>query len=78
MNLNSLNIKQIGKDLLQSKTISNFTNEFIKELGEYLENKSGKEEISMNIENKYSNYWKYQNFIEDGVSARNRNFKIWK
>ena len=78
MNLNNVDIKEFGKGLLQNEKLSNFANEFIKELGKYLEAKIGKEGINMSIENKYSDYWKYQNFIEDNVSARNRTFKIWE
>lgn len=78
MNLNNLDIRAFGKELFQNEKLTNFANEFIKELGNYLENKIEKEERNMKMENKYSNYWKYQNFMEDNVSARNRTFKIWK
>lgn len=78
MNLNNLDIRAFGKELFQNEKLANFANEFIKELGNYLENKIEKEERNMKMENKYSNYWKYQNFMEDNVSARNRTFKIWK
>jgi hypothetical protein len=66
MNLGDFNIKNLGKDLLENKVLSNFVNEFINELKKYLE-KGG----NMNImsQNKYSNYWNYQNFMEDNVAA---------
>ena len=69
MNLSDFNIKNLGKELLSSKVLSNFINEFMEELKEYLE--KGDDRNSMNVvnQNKYSNYWDYQNFIEDNVSA---------
>ena len=69
MNLGNFNMKNLGKDLLQSKVVSNFVNEFINELKEYLEKKDNKNVINVNKENKYSNYWDYQNFMEDNVAA---------
>lgn len=78
MNLNNLDIKTFGKELFQNEKLANFANEFMQELEKYLQNKTGKEERNMEIDNKYSDYWKYQNFIEDNVSARNRTFKIRK
>ena len=78
MNLNNLDIKTFGKELFQNEKLANFENEFMQELEKYLQNKTGKEERNMEIDNKYSDYWKYQNFIEDNVSARNRTFKIRK
>ena len=69
MNLGDFNIKNLGKDLLSGKVLSNLINEFMEELKEYLE--KGDNTNSMNVvnQNKYSNYWNYQNFIEDNVSA---------
>lgn len=70
MNLGDLNIKDLGRELLESKALSNFVNEFINELKGYLEKGENKNIMNVSKENKYSNYWKYQNFIEDSVSAR--------
>lgn len=69
MNLEDFSIKNIGKDLLESKGLANFVNNFINELKEYLEKDKGQNMINLNIENKYKNYWQYQNFIEDNVAA---------
>lgn len=48
-------------DLVKNTKANVLVTKFIKELGEFLENKD-------NLE-KYSEYWKYQNFMEDSVSA---------
>lgn len=69
MNLGDFNIKNLGKDLLQSKVLSDFVNNFINELKDYLEKGDNKNIMNINKESKYSNYWDYQNFIEDNVSA---------
>lgn len=69
MNLGDFNIKNLGKDLLQSKVLSDFVNNFINELKDYLEKGDNKNIMNFNKESKYSNYWDYQNFIEDNVSA---------
>lgn len=69
MNLGDFNIKNLGKDLLQSKVLSDFVNNFINELKDYLEKGDNKNIMNVNKESKYSNYWDYQNFIEDNVSA---------
>ena len=70
MNLGDFNIKSLGKDLIQSKVVSDFVNNFINELKDYLEKGDNKNMITVVKENKYSNYWEYQNFMEDSVSAR--------
>lgn len=67
MDIGDLNVKNIGKELLENKAISNLVNKFIKELGEYLNNTKEMDNILIN--NKYSKYWDYQNFIEDNVAA---------
>lgn len=69
MNLSDFNIKNLGKDLLQSKVLSDFVNNFINELKDHLEKGDNKNIMNVNKESKYSNYWDYQNFIEDNVSA---------
>lgn len=69
MNLGDFNIKNLGKDLLESKALSNFVNEFINELKGYLEKGNNRNIMNVVNQNKYSNYWEYQNFIEDNVSA---------
>lgn len=69
MNLGDFNIKNLGKDLLQSKVLSDFVNNFINELKDYLEKGDNKNIMNVVNKNKYSNYWDYQNFIEDNVSA---------
>lgn len=69
MNLGDFNIKNLGKDLTQSKVLSDFVNNFINELKDYLEKGDNKNIMNVNKESKYSNYWDYQNFIEDNVSA---------
>ena len=68
MNLGDFNIKNLGKDLLQSKVLSDFVNNFINELKDYLEKGDNKNIMNVNKESKYSNYWDYQNFMEDNVS----------
>lgn len=70
MNLSDFNIKDLGKDLPQSKVLSDFVNNFINEIKEYLGKNEIQKEMDVNVENKYSNYWDYQNFIEDNVAAR--------
>ena len=69
MNLGDFNIKNLGRDLIQSKVLSDFVNNFINELKDYLEKGDNKNIMNVNKESKYSNYWDYQNFIEDNVSA---------
>lgn len=69
MNLEDFSLKNLGKDLLESKGLVNFVNNFINELKEYLEKDKGQNMINLNVENKYSNYWQYQNFMEDNVAA---------
>ena len=69
MNLGDFSIKNLGKDLFESKGLSNFVNEFINELKEYLEKGENKNMINIKNEDKYSNYWDYQNFMEDNVAA---------
>ena len=69
MNLEDFSLKNLGKDLLESKGLVNFLNNFINELKEYLEKDKGQNMINLNVENKYSNYWQYQNFMEDNVAA---------
>lgn len=69
MNLGDFNIKNLGRDLLQSKVLSDFVNNFINELKDYLEKGDNKNIMNVSNKNKYSNYWDYQNFIEDNVSA---------
>ena len=65
MNLGDFNIKNLEKNLIENKTLSNFISNFINELRENLEKDNNRKIIN----NKYVNYWDYQNFIEDGVSA---------
>lgn len=69
MNLGDFNIKNLGKDLLESKALSNFVNEFINELKQYLDKGDNRNIMNVVNQNKYCNYWDYQNFIEDNVSA---------
>ena len=69
MNLEDFSLKNLGKDLLESKGLVNFLNNFINELKEYLEKDKEQNMINLNVENKYSNYWQYQNFMEDNVAA---------
>lgn len=69
MNLGDFNIKNLGKDLIESKALSNFVNEFINELKGYFEKGNNRNIMNVVNQNKYSNYWEYQNFMEDNVSA---------
>lgn len=69
MNLSDFNIKDLGRNLSQSKVVSDLINTFINELKDYLNKGKTGNEVNMNIENKYSNYWEYQNFMEDNVAA---------
>lgn len=69
MNLGDFNFKNLRKDLTQSKALSNLMNNFIKELKDYLEKGDNRNSMNVVNQNKYSNYWNYQNFIEDNVSA---------
>ena len=69
MNLGDFNIKNLGKNLIESKALSNFVNEFINELKGYLEKGNNRNITKIVNQNKYSNYWEYQNFMEDNVSA---------
>ena len=69
MNLSDLNLKNLGKDLLENKALSNFVNSFVNELKDYLEKGDNRNNMDVVNQNKYSNYWDYQNFIEDSVSA---------
>ena len=61
MNLGDFSIKNLGKDLLQSKVLSDFVSNFIDELKDYLEKGDGRNIMSLANQNKYNNYWKYQN-----------------
>lgn len=70
MNVGGFNIKNLGKELSQSKVLSNFVNEFINELKGYLEKGNNRNIMNIVNQNKYSNYWEYQNFMEDNVSAK--------
>ena len=70
MNVGDFNIKNLGKELSQSKVLSNFVNEFINELKGYLEKGNNRNIMNIVNQNKYSNYWEYQNFMEDNVSAK--------
>lgn len=67
MNLNDFNIKKLEQNLSEDNVLNDFVNKFISELKEYFEKNSNKNVI--NIENQYSSYWDYQNFIEDNVAA---------
>lgn len=67
MNLNDFNIKKLGQNLSEDNVLNDFVNKFISELKEYFEKNSNKNVI--NIENQYSSYWDYQNFMEDNVAA---------
>jgi len=58
---------EIFNNLINNVKESNFVQNFISELTNFLENNSKLNEI--NQLNKYSDYWKYQNFIEDNVAA---------
>ena len=69
MNLSDFNIKNLGKDLLENKAISDFVNEFINELKGYFEKGYNRNNMNVVNQNKYSDYWEYQNFMEDNVSA---------
>lgn len=57
MNLEGFSLKNLGKDLLESKGLVDFVNNFINELKEYLEKDKGQNMINLNVKNKYSNYW---------------------
>ncbi len=70
MNLGDFSIKNLGKDLLQSKVLSDFVSNFINELKDYLEKGDDRNIMNLTNQNKYNNYWKYQNFMEDNVSAK--------
>ena len=70
MNLSDFNIKNLGKELLESKTLSRFVTNFMAELKDYLEKGDSKNIMDVLDQNKYSNYWEYQNFMEDNVSAK--------
>ena len=70
MNLGDFNIKNLGKDLLQSKVLPDFVSNFIDELKDYLEKGDDRSIMNLANQNKYNNYWKYQNFMEDNVSAK--------
>ena len=68
-NINNLNIKR--RDLQENKANSDFTNNFINELKEYLEKAENVNRKNINRNNnRYSNYWEYQNFMEDNVAAK--------
>ena len=69
MNLSDFSIKSLGKDLLEGKIFSNFVNEFMAELKEFLEKGDNRKNMDVEHQNKYSNYWQYQNFMEDKVAA---------
>ena len=64
MNIGDFNLKDLGKDLLKNKEFANFVSNFTNELQNNLKNNK-----LSNIENKYSDYWQYQNFMEDKVAA---------
>lgn len=70
MNLGDFNIKNLGKDLFQSKVLSDFVSNFIDELKDYLEKDDDGNIMYVDNQYKYSNYWDYQNFMEDNVSAK--------
>ena len=68
MNLSDFNLKNLGKELLENNVLSNLVSNFINELKNYLdENKNTN--IINNQENKYADYWTYENIMEDGVAA---------
>ena len=69
MNLSDFNIKNLGKGLIENKVLSNLVNGFMTEIKEFLEKDDNKNNINVDNQNKYSNYWKYQNFMEDNVAA---------
>lgn len=60
MNLGDFNIKNLRKDLLESKALSNFVNEFINELKQYLEKGDNINIMNVVNQNKYSNKWRIQ------------------
>ena len=53
---------ELLNDLANKIKKSNFVSEFVKELQNSFDNTK--------IVDKYSSYWKYQNFIEDNVVAK--------
>ena len=68
MDIGEFNIKNLGNSLNENKVLSRFVSSFIDELKDYLE--KGDRRNKMEEVNKYSNYWDYQNCIEENVSAR--------
>ena len=56
MNLGDFDIKNLGKDLLTSNTLSIFVNNFINELKDYLEKGDNKNNMNLVNQNKYSNF----------------------
>jgi hypothetical protein len=58
---------EIFNGLINNIKKSDFMQNFIKELGNFLENNNNSNIV--NETNKYSNYWDYQNFMEDNVAA---------
>lgn len=58
---------EIFNGLINNIKKSDFMQNFIKELGNFLENNNSSNIV--NETNKYSNYWNYQNFMEDNVAA---------
>ena len=58
---------EILGNLINNVKESDFVQNFMKELSKFLENNNNSNMI--NGTNKYSNYWDYQNFMEDIVAA---------
>lgn len=58
---------EIFNNLINNVKKSDFVQNFMKELNEFLENNNNSNMI--NKTNKYSKYWKCQNFMEDNVAA---------
>ena len=58
---------EIFNGLINNIKKSDFMQNFIKELGNFLENNNNSNIV--NKTDKYSNYWDYQNFMEDNVAA---------
>jgi len=56
MNLSDFSLKDLGKNLRESKVVSNFVNEFMDELKDYLEKGNNKNIMNVGNQNKYSNY----------------------
>lgn len=58
---------EIFNNLINNVKESDFVQNFMKELNDFLENNCKLNEI--NQSSKYSEYWDYQNFMEDNVAA---------